>query len=157
MADPDALRAWTFATFHTAGVVVVGVLALHATGTLGDALAGLDTATGLVVYGALWATTWATNRRVLAAASPDGAVRSLLVAGAGWGAVTGVAFLLELVALLVVARLVTVGAAVPFQPELLVLLGVVVVAAAVVGGVVGTALAAVDAGAARAARAVAGE
>lgn len=148
-------RAWPFATFHTAALVVVGVAVFHLSGTLGDALAGLDTATGLLVYAALWATTWGTNRRVLAAASPDGAVRPLLVAGVVWGAVTAAAFLLELVALLVVARALSGEiAASGVSPSLLGVLVVVVVLAALVGGVVGAVLAAVDAVAARAARAL---
>jgi hypothetical protein len=153
MADDDGLLAWTFATFHTAALVVAGVTGLHLTGTLGGALAGLDTAVGLVAYGALWVTVWATNRRVLATATPGEDPRALLVAGAGWGAVTGVVFLLELVALLVGPR--AVPATIPGLldvAELLVVLGFVGAVAALLGSVVGAALALVDAGAARAAR-----
>ena len=152
MAERDA---WSFATFHTAVLVAAGVSVLHLTGTLGDALAGLDTATGLVVYAALWATTWATNRRVLAAAAPDGPVGSLLLAGSVWGAVTAAAFVLELVALLGVSRVLGGDVAVTRIPlSLLGVLVIVLAVAGIVGGVVGAVLALVDAGAARAARAL---
>lgn len=132
--DTDPLLVWTLASFHTATLLVVPLLVLHAVGALGSLLQGVRTATGLGLYLALWGLTAWTNRRWLASARLDGwrAVRP----GAVWGAVTGVGFLLVLV--------IAVGLTVrePILVAVLTLVGTPV--AALVGALVGAGFALLD-------------
>jgi hypothetical protein len=146
------LRAWAFGSLHAALVVAVGVGTVYAAGALGDLLAGLSTAVGLLVYGLLWATSLVAARRVLARAPPSSArVRSVLSAAAAWGGIAGVAFLLELLAVAVVGLALRGSLTVPtfdgdvvglFAP--LAVLGVGAALALLVGSVVGVLLAVVD-------------
>lgn len=103
-ADPPALAAWAFATFHAALLVAVVVAVLYLAGIAGDRLAALDTSVGVVAYLYLWGVAWWTNRRVLAAtglglpggsASPTG----VLVEATKWGGVAGFLAFLPLLAI----------------------------------------------------------
>jgi hypothetical protein len=131
------LRALALASFHVATLVAVGVGLLHAGSLVGDLLSGLGTLPGVALYLLLWLLTWRTNRRWLLAHGPPGwdAVRPALT----WGAVTGVGFLLGVLAAL----------AVVLEPADLVVLvifaGVGAPVAAVVGALVGGVFALVDA------------
>jgi hypothetical protein len=131
------LRAWALASFHVATLVTVGVALAHAGGLVGDLLSGLGTLPGVALYLLLWVLTWRTNRRWLLAHGPPerDAVRPALA----WGAVTGVGFLLCVLAAL----------AVVLEPADLVVLvifaGVGTPVAAVVGALVGGVFALVDA------------
>ena len=102
-ATPPPLLVWTLAAFHTATLVALAVAALHLAGRLGALLAGLDTAVGAAAYLYLWAVTWWTNRRWLAASGPalaTGAAdpRAVAVGAARWGAVAGLGVLLPALA-----------------------------------------------------------
>lgn len=133
--DADPLLAWALASFHVVALVVGGVLLLHLVGALGSLLQGVGTALGLGLYLALWTATWRTNARWLREADLTG-VRTTVVPGAKWGAVTGVAFFA--VVLVVVA--VAVGQ--PVLAAVLLLAGTLV--SPVVGAAVGAGFAALD-------------
>ena len=146
--DPTPpLLWWSLAAFHAATLVALLVAVMYATGRAGDLLAGLDTSVGVAAYGYLWAVTWWTNRRWLAA---DGAgivggrpePRATLLGAVRWGGVTGVLAFLP-VAVVGLALLVGAGGvdALPF-----VLLGIAsgTVLAVGVGGIVGGGLGALD-------------
>jgi hypothetical protein len=127
--------AWALAAFHVATLVAIGLFALAATGALGSLLQGVHTATGLGLYLGLWVITWRTNRRWLDATALRG-VRTTVVSGARWGAVTGFGGLLLVLAVvglavgeaLLVAALALVGTPLSL----------------LVGGVVGAGFALVD-------------
>lgn len=92
----DPLVTWAFATFHAATLVVALVVVAHVTGPLGDLLGGLDTLVGLALFVVLWATTWWTNRRWLAAVGlrvgEQPPTRALVFGGLLWGGANGVLF-----------------------------------------------------------------
>ncbi|SFL25946.1 hypothetical protein SAMN04487950_3091 [Halogranum rubrum] len=139
--EPDSLLVWCLATFHTTLFVLVPLTLLHWAGALGDLLGGLSTTVGLALYGLLWATTWATNRRLLVTTPFAWTERwALSKASVKWGGVTGSCFFLELVAVVVgqaaVAGELGVPSAASVLPILFVLaLGTLV--AFVVGALVG--------------------
>ncbi|WP_276300648.1 hypothetical protein [Halorussus lipolyticus] len=95
----DSLVVWALASFHTAGLVALLVVALYLAGPLGDLLSGLDTVVGLALYLGLWAATWWTNRRAFRAIADAGddaeSVSASVVVGTGgkWAGVDGVLFL----------------------------------------------------------------
>ena len=94
-AATPPLLVWALSAFHAALLVAVAVAALYAAGVLGDALAGVDTAVGVLAYGYLWAVTWGTNRATLRELDGDllagePAPVVLAVAAAKWGGVAGV-------------------------------------------------------------------
>jgi hypothetical protein len=138
--EPDRLDAWTFAAFHAALLTAVGVTALHAAGALGDLLGGLSTGLGLFLYGLLWATTYWSNRRLVERAPPgDAGVREVLAGAAAAGALTGAAFLAELVGvgLAVVALRGDLGVPAVSEPADVLAPGAVVLLAVGLAGVVG--------------------
>jgi hypothetical protein len=152
----DPLVVWALAAVHAALLVVVPVAVIVAVDprALGDLLSGLSTSTGLFVYGALWATTRWTNGRLLDRTPfALGAWRAVVRGAAVWGAVTGVAFLAELLVggLAVLALRGSITLSVP-GPSLLAVLGIAALLAGLVGALVGVALAAVDLAVLRATR-----
>jgi hypothetical protein len=56
------LRAWSLATFHTVTFVVAAAAFAHASDSLKEALARLDTKTGVAFFGAFWALTFFITR-----------------------------------------------------------------------------------------------
>lgn len=134
-ARPISLVTWTLATFDTALFALLGVLAAHASGSLADLLAGLNTLVGVAVFCYLWALFVLAVRWVHGRTSLDSAeISTLVLHGVAAGSVAGVAFLLGLFAVALVPTLQSGG--VRLQAVLLVLLigaGV----AAVIGGIVG--------------------
>lgn len=151
MADADSsdpLLAFVFATFHTALFTLVPVTLLHWTGALGDLLGGLSTTVGLALYALLWATTWWTNRRLLAATPfTRGAAWPVLKASVKWGGVTGSLFFVELVGVAVLQAAV-VGQLGPPELESVLFLAffatLATLVAFVVGALVGVVQAALD-------------
>ena len=103
------LLAWTLGTFHACAIVLLLLLLVYPRGGLGLALGGLDTVTGLIIFIALWATSVWTARRALAGsdwlsattAERTGFYRRAL----RWGGVTGILFLAELGAIILVRTL----------------------------------------------------
>ena len=96
--ERDRLIAWALGTFHAGGLLVAIVLLLHLTGGLAALLSGLNTASGLALFGALWLTTvWSTHRTLPGALGPalQNAVPIYrLVGRAMWrGGINGMAFL----------------------------------------------------------------
>ncbi|SEO54763.1 hypothetical protein SAMN04487948_103172 [Halogranum amylolyticum] len=146
--DPDPLLVWCLAAYHTALFTLVPVVGLHWTGALGDLLGGLSTTVGLALYLLLWATTWWTNRRLLATTPFEpSAWREILTGGVKWGGVTGSCFLLELVVVAVVQVAIDGGLGVPDVASVLPLLLFLALGAAtafVVGGLVGVVQAVLD-------------
>lgn len=134
--DGPGLRSVALPTFHVTVLVALGLTLLHVAGALGEALAGLETLVGVLLYGLLWGVTWWTNRRWLATTT-GASTWPTLRSGLAWGAVTGVAFLVGLLVTLAVAT------DVPWV-TLAVLSFAGVVASAVVGAVVGGAFALLD-------------
>jgi hypothetical protein len=132
---PDPLLAWSLSAFHVATLVVAPLLLLHAVGALGSLLQGVRTVTGLGLYLALWGITWRTNRRWLAAADRRD-WWGTVVPGAKWGAVTGVAFLFVLLAIVALTL------REPIFVAVLALVGTP--ASALVGAVVGAGFAVLD-------------
>jgi hypothetical protein len=134
-ARPVSLVTWTLATFDTVLFVLLGVLAVHASGGLADLLSGLNTLVGVAVFCYLWAlfvlaVRWVHSRVALG----DAPLRTLVLHGVAAGCATGVAFLLGLLAVALAPTLQSGG--VPLQAVVLVaVIGAGV--AAVVGGVVG--------------------
>lgn len=106
-AGADPLVAWCLGAFHAAGLVAVAIWFLHAGGSLGNLLGGLNTAVGLVLYTVLWALSWVATRLVLARVDVRGSPVDAVVWGALGGAGTGVAFLLVVVVPVVLANLLT--------------------------------------------------
>ncbi|AUG48242.1 hypothetical protein BVU17_12185 [Haloarcula taiwanensis] len=132
---PVSLVTWTLATFDTVLFVLLGVLAVHASGGLADLLAGLNTLVGVAVFCYLWALFVLAVRWVHRRVSLDSAgVSTLVLHGVAAGSVTGVVFLLGLLAVALVSTLQS-GGARPQSVLLVLLIGAGV--AAVVGGVVG--------------------
>ena len=148
------LETWTVATFDVVALGLVGVLAGHASGGLGEALGDVGTVAGVLVFGYLWVLTLVAMRWVLAdgglsrGAGPS--LGRLLARGVAGSALVGTAFVggLGLVAGLLGLRsgidLLSVG--------LLTLFGVV--GGAIGGALLGVVFGLVDVGLARGADAL---
>jgi hypothetical protein len=133
---PDPLLAWGLASFHAAVLLVVPLWVGHAVApvALGGLLDGLDTLVGVALFLVLWGSTWWSNRRYLATSALE-TPRGTVVAGAKWGAATG----LPLLGCVVLAALVATS---PVFAAVLLVAGSVV--APFLGAVVGAVLAGVD-------------
>ena len=95
MRDDGLMLAFGFGTFHAVVLTLVLLLPLYLTTDLGEALAELNTAAGLAVFAALWATSvYCTRRALLQAGSErrDGMPAPLLSNGIVWGGWNGVLF-----------------------------------------------------------------
>ena len=152
MTDPQVRRLtiWALATFHAAVFVLGAVLLVYPRGHFGATLAGLNTAVGLGLFLALWATTYVTTRRALAgidlfAAEVDGVRfgnRALRL-----GAANGIAFVAVLGAVLIASSMI---ATPPGQnpagvlPFALFAAPFAVIFAAVIGAVVGATFGVLD-------------
>ncbi len=144
--DGDSLVVWALASFHTAALVAVLVVALYLFGPVNWALSGLGTVEGLGLYLALWALTWWATRGVVRAVAQveDGAAFAVLREGGKWGGVIGACFLWVLLAVAVVPG--TAISDVTLEGILLFLFygGIGSILALGVGGIVGVLFAALD-------------
>lgn len=99
--------SWALGSFHAATFGLTLLLVLYPRGSLGQALSGLSTLTGLSLYVALWATSVVTAGRamrgldLLDRRSGDAFFGRAL----RWGGLTGVAFLVELGVILLAGTL----------------------------------------------------
>lgn len=93
----DRFEVWTVATFNVVALGLVLLLVGHRAGALADALSGLGTVPGLLVFGYLWGLTLYATRWALRGASLAGATNTLLQRGAVAGAGIGASFLLGVV------------------------------------------------------------
>ena len=142
--DDDPLVVWALASFHTAALVAVLVVALYLAGSLGDLLSGLSTIVGLGIYLALWAFTWWTTRcvvRAVARSGDDASAFVVLREGGKWGGVDGACFLWVLLVVVLVP-----GADVTLEGVFLFLFygGIGSILALGVGGIVGMVFAVID-------------
>jgi hypothetical protein len=150
MNDGRPLVAWALATFHATFFVLAFVLLLYSRGGFGTTLATLNTLVGLGLFLALWGITLVTTRRALRGVDAlDGPVdaRRLARQAIRWGAANGVAFLGLLAFPLIVGSV----AATPPGGNPLAVLGIAAIAspfavsvAAVIGGLSGLTLSAID-------------
>ena len=99
--------SWVLGTFNSAVFGLALLLLLYPRGGLGDALAGLSTLTGLALYVALWATSvYAAGRATRGLELLDPRAGDAFYGRAlRWGGFTGVAFLVELGAILLAGTL----------------------------------------------------
>lgn len=145
VADPEWLETWAVATFGAVMLGLLLVVAGHAAGVLADVLAELDTLVGFAVFGYLWALAVASTRVAQPATGLDRVrtrgARTLLVAGALAGTLTGAAFVLG-AALVAGLPLIVFDGANP--AGLLVVGGLGTAVGGVLGGGVGTLLAVLD-------------
>ena len=150
------LETWTVATFDVIAFGLVGVLAGHASGALGDVLPGLGTVPGILAFGYLWVLTLVATRWVLAegglSRTESRPLGRLLARGVAGAALVGAAFVggIGLVGGLITLR----SGIEPLSVALLTLFGAV--GGALGGAVVGLVLGLLDVGFARAADAVVG-
>ena len=150
---PFGLLAWTLGTFHACAVGLTLLLLVYPLGGLGPALGALDTVTGLLIFIALWATSVWTARRVLAGGDWLSAVPARRWAffrrAIRWGGATGMLFLAELGAILLVRTLIVSPRDILANPLAVVGAAVFVgsfgtIVAFLFGGLIGSALAALD-------------
>jgi len=96
LGSDRGLETWTVATFDVVTVGLVGVLAGHTSGVLGDALADVGTVAGVLAFGYLWALVLVAMRWVLAGGGlsrDDGtSLGRLLARGVAGAAFVGAAF-----------------------------------------------------------------
>ncbi len=106
-SDPRSLLTFVLATFNTTGLVLLLLLFAYRGGGLANELDDFNTLTGVGLFGFLWLLTWATTSRALRGFESPTSPRWWEVARAGivWGGVTGLAVLVGLIALAVVAGL----------------------------------------------------
>jgi hypothetical protein len=136
------LTAWALATFDLTLVVLLAVLAAHASGALGDLLGGLNTVLGVALFAYLWVLVSLAVRWALAAGSiGETRLRTLALRGLAAGAATGVAFLLGVVLVAVVPRVVTTRLE-PLSAALITLFGVAF--AAPIGALLGLSVGLLD-------------
>lgn len=104
---PNAPLALALATFHTALLVLLGVLLLYRASELREALDGLNTLIGLLLFAYLWSINWITTAGALRSFSSLTAPPWWEVSRAGliWGGATGVASLAIPVVLFIPATL----------------------------------------------------
>lgn len=141
--------ALAFSTFHATTFLLVPLLLLYRGGGLGNTLQGLNTAVGLGLFVALWATTHVATRQALRGIDMTGAGPidgdALVARAFRWGGVNGVMFLLVLGAAIF-------GGSVAARPEsafqgVVFLIAALVPGSAVafaIGAVVGVAFAGID-------------
>src|SRR4051794_32447742 len=99
----DRVLGWALGTFHTALFVLAIAFFLYQKGGLGDALRNLSTPLGLVIYALLWTITcWSTGRAIKGTDWSRFEMSNAVGKGPLWGGVTGVAFFVAVVALIVV-------------------------------------------------------
>jgi hypothetical protein len=145
-----ALTTWTLATFDTSLFVLVGVIAAHVSGVLGELLSGLNTVVGVAVFLYVWLLFVAAVRWVLADASVlRGSARPLALRSVAAGGVAGTVFLLT-VLLVTVVPSALLGSIQPISVLLILLIGTAL--SAVVGAVVGLSAGALNVAASRLAR-----
>jgi len=100
-SSADVLLARSLSAFHTAALTVLLVGVAHQVGGLGSALAGIGTLSGIVLFLALWATTWWTTHRALDRLTfeeaRDEPWPAVLEPATIWGGVNGVAFFVALI------------------------------------------------------------
>lgn len=142
-SDPDGASAnrlvvWSLATANVCLVVLVPVLAAHATGVLADLLSGLSTLAGVAAFAYLWvlavvAVRWALSRTSLATSGLGTLALHAFVAGGavGGGFVLGVG--VAVVAFAAVTPDLGVG-------EVALFAAIVAAVATLVGGLVGLVL-----------------
>jgi hypothetical protein len=99
--DIDRLKLCGLATFHTVFLLIVLLIFLHILGLLGSALANLSTVVGLLLFVALWSSTWWATKNVLrdVKTPPVGEPpqpQSFVACGAARGAANGCRFFLVL-------------------------------------------------------------
>ena len=96
MDDDSRLLALALGTFHAVLITLTAVVLLYLTVNLGEALAELNTAVGLAVFGALWGTSvYCTHRGITDAGLQPGReapAANVLRNGATWGAWNGMLF-----------------------------------------------------------------
>lgn len=97
LPDPDrALETWTVATFDVVTLGLVGILAGHTSGVLGEALPDVGTVAGVLAFGYLWVLVLVAMRWVLAEGGlsrEDGvSLGRLLARGVAGAALVGAAF-----------------------------------------------------------------
>lgn len=95
---PNAPLALALATFHTSLLVLLGVLLIYLVGDLGEALDGLNTIVGLLLFAYLWAINWITTAGALRSFSSLTKPPWWEVARGGllWGGATGAAVIVIL-------------------------------------------------------------
>lgn len=144
------LTTWTLATFDTSLFVLVGVIAAHASGVLGELLSGLNTVVGVAAFLYVWLLFVAAVRWVLAdAAVLRASARTLALRSVAAGGVAGTVFLLT-VLLVTVVPSALLGSIQPISVLLILLIGTAL--SAVVGAVVGLSAGALNVAASRLAR-----
>lgn len=97
LLDTDrALETWTVATFDVVTLGLVGILAGHTSGVLGEALPDVGTVAGVLAFGYLWVLVLVAMRWVLAEGGlsrEDGvSLGRLLARGVAGAALVGAAF-----------------------------------------------------------------
>lgn len=146
----NRLLIWCLSGFQTAGLVLVLVALLYRADELGETLDDLNTAVGLGLYIALWATNWWATRKAvegLDLIDPDRPVTGIALLGRGflWGGVNGILFLLALLGPILVVIVadgnVTVLGMIALLAYVLVLGGI---ASFVFGSIIGLAFALID-------------
>lgn len=139
---PGVVADWTpslatvaIATFDTVAFVLILVVAAHATGSLADVLASLDTAIGVVIFVYLWVVVVLGIQWALAPISlAESRIRTVVARGVSGGGLVGAAFLLGIV-LVAATPLVVTGDLPPYSLLLIVLIGAAISIA--VGALVG--------------------
>jgi hypothetical protein len=150
---------WVLGSFHSTLLVALLVWLIYPGGGLGVPLSGLNTLTGIAIYLALWATTLFTARRALTdldwLSDRPKEMGSFYWRAMRWGAVNGLLFLLTIsvTQFLTVAASSSPGATLQSALFTALLIGSFGLPfAAVIGGVIGVTLGAVDIAALRIAR-----
>ncbi|MGH2521618.1 MAG: hypothetical protein ACRDH2_03855 [Anaerolineales bacterium] len=115
MADSTrshSLLAWGLATFHTTFFVTGLATLLYLSGNLGDLLGSLSTIIGMLLFGALWFTTWWSTRRALRGLQwpmlESLSKRERIYRAALWGGVNGALFLLVILGVAVVGSIISI-------------------------------------------------
>ena len=95
---PNAPLALALATFHTSLLVLLGVFLIYLIGDLGEALDGLNTIVGLLLFAYLWSINWITTAGALRSFSSLTEPPWWEVARGGllWGGATGAAVIVIL-------------------------------------------------------------
>ena len=146
----ERLLVWSLATFHTAFFMAVLIALLYASGRLGALLGGLNTIVGLLLFGALWYTTFECTdraRRSLRWTTLEAPIDLTQLIGLSfvWGGANGVLFFIFLLLIQVAPGFL---ASLQVAPDALLVLiligGVGSLFAFVMGGFFGLAFAVID-------------